>query len=398
MAAPKLPFLWPMLFKPTKPSRIRTPASRAIDRTHPRLRQRECRHFTTTRRWSEEATIKRYGTAQEPAPTPSTSDTQKEPEQNQSENTTKPPESEDAPDEEPLQTSPPSTPTQKSTPAVDQTLPPQPAPEPPRTGDSHPLDSVLHMPGPQDSEQHKPPHLKTPPYVHHFDTYSLVRDLSRSAYTGPQSITLMKAVRQLLLTNMALARAGLVSKSNVENETYLFRAACSELNTEVGNLRKGENERMRTERGQLQHEVDILGQRLGQETGGLRDELKGLFDDRKMAVRQEQRVMETKIQELNYKITVALNSDARSEVEGLRWVLTRRAAITVGVSAFMLFVALRYTSYVQHQQQEEKRKAPPHRASPLEDLDERHVPAAVVGGSQEALGTELLATEGGSLG
>jgi hypothetical protein len=233
----------------------------------------------------------------------------------------------------------------------------------------------------------------------------------------------MKAVRQTLLDNMALARAGLVSKSNVENETYLFRAACSELKTEIGNAKKGEMERMRTERGQLQHEVDILGQRLGQETTGLRDELKGLFDDRKMAVRQEQRVMETKvcsllllvcasadtddpqIQELNYKITVALNSDARSEVEGLRWVLTRRAAITVGISAFMLFVALRYTSYVQHQLQEEKRnKPPPHRPSPLEDLADNTATASrpvvnVASPSQEdALGGELLATEGVSLG
>lgn len=94
---------------------------------------------------------------------------------------------------------------------------------------------------------------------------------------------------------MALAREGLVSKSNVENETYLFRAACSELKTEIGNARKGEMERMRQERGQLQHEVDILGQRLSQETGGLKDELKGLFDDRKMAVRMEQRAMETKV-------------------------------------------------------------------------------------------------------
>lgn len=105
------------------------------------------------------------------------------------------------------------------------------------------------------------------------------------------------------------------------------------------------------------------------------------------------------IQELNYKITVALNSDARSEVEGLRWVLTRRAAITVGVSAFMLFVALRYTSYVQHQQQELRRTRPP---SPLEELAEPPRPARVGAstpmGRQEALGGELLAGEGGSLG
>jgi hypothetical protein len=52
---------------------------------------------------------------------------------------------------------------------------------------------------------------------------------------------------------------------------------------------------MRTERDQLQHELDILAQKLGQETGTIKDELKGLFDDRKMAVRQEQRSMETKV-------------------------------------------------------------------------------------------------------
>lgn len=48
-------------------------------------------------------------------------------------------------------------------------------------------------------------------------------------------------------------------------------------------------EKMRSERTHLQHEVDILNQRVTQETLNLKDELKGMFDDRKMAVRMEQR-------------------------------------------------------------------------------------------------------------
>jgi hypothetical protein len=324
-------------------------------------------------------------------------------------------------DEAPTPTSTPSTPTPTKASAVDDTAPPIKPPDPPKAADTKPPDSVLHMPSPQDEEHDRPPHLRTPPYVHHFDTYGLVRELDKSAYTRDQATTLMKAVRGMLISNMALARDGLVSKSNVENETYLFRAACSELKTEIGNSRKGEIERMRTERAQLQHEVDILGQRLGQETGTLKDELKGLFDDRKMAVRQEQRHMETKvrcslsyfpssaidacanvrqIQELNYKITVALNSDARSEVEGVRWVLTRRAAITVGVSAFMLFVALRYTSYVQHQQLEERKRQPPPTYQPPPPPPQMqegpNYDAATAGGRD--LGSELLAGEGVSLG
>jgi uncharacterized protein YdeI (BOF family) len=178
---------------------------------------------------------------------------------------------------------------------AEESTPTSPAPEPPRTGDPKPLDTVLHMPSPSEEEERKPPHLKTPPYVHHFDTYSLVKQLSKGGYTPEQAVTTMKAVRGILTDNIELARASLVSKSNVENETYLFRAACSELRIEVENNRKAEVEKMRSERNQLQHEVDILNQKLGQETSHLKDELKGLFDDRKMAVRQEQRTMDSKV-------------------------------------------------------------------------------------------------------
>jgi len=52
---------------------------------------------------------------------------------------------------------------------------------------------------------------------------------------------------------------------------------------------------MRTERTQLQHEVDILNQRMTQDTSNMKDELKGMFDDRKMAVRMEQKKMESKV-------------------------------------------------------------------------------------------------------
>jgi hypothetical protein len=257
--------------------------------------------------------------------------------------------------------------------------------------------------------------MKATPYVHHFDTYSLVKQLCKGGYTTEQAITTMKAVRGILTENIELARKSLVSKSNVENETYLFRAACSELRTEVENNRKGEIEKMRSERNQLQHELDILTQKLGQETSHLKDELKGLFDDRKMAVRQEQSAMDSKvihstatvlfcansrkIQELNYKITINLNSDARSEIEALRWILTRRAAITIGASAFMLFLMLRYSSYVAHNNAEEKKKAkektPP---PPPPEGENKPPPVNPQGDTQDALGGELLAASGVSLG
>ena len=81
--------------------------------------------------------------------------------------------------------------------------------------EAKPLERVLQLDS--SDEEHKPPHLHAPPYVHHFDTFTLVRDLEKDGFTQAQSVTLMKAVRGLLALNLDVAREGLVSKSDVEN-------------------------------------------------------------------------------------------------------------------------------------------------------------------------------------
>lgn len=86
-----------------------------------------------------------------------------------------------------------------------------------------PLETVLQMPPPERQDQEnatKSPHLQTPPYVHHFDTYTLVQQVEAGDFTAEQSITAMKAVRGLLARNLDVAKAGLVSKSDVENVSY----------------------------------------------------------------------------------------------------------------------------------------------------------------------------------
>ncbi|KAJ5622931.1 hypothetical protein N7490_011536 [Penicillium lividum] len=214
------------------------------------------------------------------------------------------------------------------------------------------FEEVYHMPSPStyltptdpSNAEHKPPHMSPAPYVHHFDTYSLVQDLSKGGYTKQQSTTIMKAVRTILQNNLDFAQQSLTSKSDIENESYLFKAACSELQQSLQTARHSEIQRQRAARGQLEHELDILSQRLNQELAGMKDEIKGMFNDHKMSTREQQRVIDTSDQELNYKITVSLNSDGKSEIEGLRWILTRRAAMAVATCAFMMILFLKYAS------------------------------------------------------
>lgn len=81
---------------------------------------------------------------------------------------------------------------------------------------SGPLEAVLHMQPPEKvAKQH--PSMSPPPYVHHFDSYSLVKQLQDGGYSQPQATTAMKGIRSALAKNLDVAQASLVSKSDVEN-------------------------------------------------------------------------------------------------------------------------------------------------------------------------------------
>lgn len=268
------------------------------------------------------------------------------------------------------------------------------------TFDGNPLDGVLHMPSPSAyltptaSPPQQPPHMAPPPYVHHFDTYSLVQDLATGGFSDKHSVTIMKAVRAILQNNLDFAKQNLTSKSDVENETYLFKAACSELQSSLQTARNSEVQRQRASRTSLQHESDILSQRTNQELSGLKDDIKGMFNDHKMTVRELQRSIDTSVQELNYKITVSLNSDSKSEIEGLRWILTRRAALAIATSACTFFLSavlltsslyrsiansslvmillfLRYSSTQRAQNTPDKKETPPKETTEAQKASEK---------------------------
>ena len=169
------------------------------------------------------------------------------------------------------------------------------APAPNANHETPLTDSVLHMDPPLESLIGSLPHLAPSPYVHHFDSYTLTQRIAEGGFTSTQSVETMKIVRALLTANLDIAKDGLVSKSDVENETYLFQAACSELRTEIQNARKASAEGMRLRRTMLQNEADILNQKMTQDLATLKDELKEMFNDRKMEVRMEHSNMESQV-------------------------------------------------------------------------------------------------------
>lgn len=90
---------------------------------------------------------------------------------------------------------------------------------------------------------------------------------------------------------------------------------------------------------------------------------------------RKQRTDTMQIQELNYKITVSLNSDSKSEVEAVRWVLTRRSVMGILFMAFIILSSLRFASLRSHEEEQRKKKEA-ERKPLLEMVDELSGPSA----------------------
>ncbi len=377
MATPRLPFLYPNFLRAVRSCEPTTRHSLRAPRAALSKPQRKARLHTSAR-WQQDAIPQRYGPAitQDLPPPPKPSDSlvqQREAIAKKDEEPKKAsprpprrrgPTAEDVGQDEPMESNATSDYVDEASMTKEKH---EINVEEQKPLENRELDLILSIPSPselKDGDHPRHPHLEPSPYEHHFDTYSLVRQLAdkaadKTAYDVDQATTLMKAVRLMLSLNLDVAKEGLVSKSDIENESYLFRAACSEMKTTLQSTRHSETLKQRSQRAQLQHEYDILNQRVTQDMMTLKEDLKGLFNDRKLTLQADKRTIDRKISELNYEITVLLNSEARSEAEGLRWVLTRRAAIALGLCAFMIVSTLNYSSIKgrEREEKEKKRKA-----------------------------------------
>lgn len=187
------PLLLPLLFRRSKNLRPHISEAQSPWRLSSRWQKPlvEPRFHTSSQK--QQTQIKRYGPATEPDPRTSGSDGP--PLQDASKAVL--PEQEQEPNEIAIEASP------------------RPPLTPPPLLDSQPgpPDRVLHMEAPTEKRRS----LHAPQYIHHFDSYTLVQDLAKGGFSYDQSVTIMKAIRVLLVTNLQVARDGLVSKSDVEN-------------------------------------------------------------------------------------------------------------------------------------------------------------------------------------
>ncbi|KAI9306016.1 hypothetical protein BJ944DRAFT_264239 [Cunninghamella echinulata] len=153
---------------------------------------------------------------------------------------------------------------------------------------------------------------------HHFDTYRLLEALEKQGFTRSQAEVVMKGIKYKLRESTALLRKQLLLRSDLENESYLFKAELSELRTEIQVMRRNDTQMLQTEAAMITREVEALAQRLREDVSTMKNEVTLDMNNRKNETQEEQKAIDMKIQEINNKFTVQMG-EVRTELEAVRW-------------------------------------------------------------------------------
>ncbi|KAI8344560.1 hypothetical protein BC941DRAFT_408965 [Chlamydoabsidia padenii] len=154
--------------------------------------------------------------------------------------------------------------------------------------------------------------------LHHFDTYRLLQSLEQQGFTRPQAEVVMKGIKFKLRESTAQLRKQLLLRSDLENESYLFKAELSELRTEIQIMRRNDTQMLQTDAGIVTREVEVLAQRLREDVATMKNDVTLDMNNRKNETQEEQKAIDMKIQEINNKFTVQMG-EVRTELEAVRW-------------------------------------------------------------------------------
>ncbi|KAJ9125560.1 hypothetical protein QFC22_000522 [Naganishia vaughanmartiniae] len=166
---------------------------------------------------------------------------------------------------------------------------------------------------------------------HPFDTHAFVQHMEKSGFDAGVARVLMVATKELIVQRSRGARALLLHKEDTENAAYLFKAALSELRTELSVKARNDGIALRSTASLIRREVDSLSQKLKEDIGTLKHDIEMDMNNRKAENRSDQKGYDIAIEEINNKFTISLG-DLKTEIEQAKWDATRRAiTIIAGV-------------------------------------------------------------------
>ncbi|KAK0206485.1 hypothetical protein DFS33DRAFT_1381604 [Desarmillaria ectypa] len=215
----------------------------------------------------------------------------------------------------------------------------QPPPPPPLTTTPTMDSALLQVESssvPSKVESNGPVYSQPPFHTHAFFT------VLEKTFPTPTARGLMRATRALLVDRVGRVRREGLTAKDLDNQAYLFRAALSELRSEITMTTKNDIAAMKSSGTVLRREVDKLDVKMKEDLGFLKHEIQMELDSRKNEVKEQFKQQDISVEEMLNKFIVEI-STLRTVVEEVKWDNTRRAVLTLFgfVAVILTFMELR---------------------------------------------------------
>ncbi|KAG7449285.1 uncharacterized protein BT62DRAFT_886986 [Guyanagaster necrorhizus] len=199
------------------------------------------------------------------------------------------------------------------------------------------MDSALsQVESPSVPSKEGPVYSQPPFHTHAFFT------VLEKTFPTPTARGLMRATRALLVDRVGRVRREGLTAKDLDNQAYLFRAALSELRSEITVTTKNDIAAMKSSGTVLRREVDKLDVKMKEDLGFLKHEIQMELDSRKNEVKEQFKRQDISVEEMLNKFIVEI-STLRTVVEEVKWDNTRRAVLTLFgfVAVILTFMELR---------------------------------------------------------
>lgn len=171
----------------------------------------------------------------------------------------------------------------------------------------------------------------------YLDTMKVFNELKSLGFTENQSDVILKLIRENLTVNLNKVQSKILTNMELENETYLFEAAQSELKYETLHSRESDLKNLEMEKYALERLLQVESDELNEYLIMSKNDSQVTINDQISENTLLQKKIKMKIQELDNKITTNINSGIKSEIESLRWHTTISGIVAV---LFLVFSML----------------------------------------------------------
>lgn len=195
------------------------------------------------------------------------------------------------------------------------------------------------------------------PYI---DTYEVYKQLIGAGFTPKQSDEVINLLIFQLNSKLTKLLTIYSQLYELENEQYLFESAQQELNVDITRNREHHINDAINQINALQRDYGFISDELNNHFIQMKNDIQVAINDQ----RSENTLMSKKImlrlQETNHKITTELNMAMRSEIESLRWHLSRW-----GLIAILMSIVTACVAFTIHRARHQKRMSEKNEFVPL---------------------------------